>query len=104
MLRFLLAGLVSLALTLPVTATPLAGDKTYDMLFRNGTLDDIDRDKELVYARKVTNKLKPEAERATAVTSRSVSAKARPSLRCWSFGATANIVRSAPFRRMWATR
>ena len=62
MLRFLLAGLVSLALTLPVAASPLAGDKTYDMLFRNGTLDDIDRDKELVYARKVTNKLKPEAE------------------------------------------
>lgn len=62
MLRYLFAGLVTLAMGLPVSATPLDGDKTYDMLFRNGTLDDIDRDKELVYARKVTNKLKPEAE------------------------------------------
>ena len=42
-------------------AAPLAGDKTYDMLFRNGTLDAVSRDAELVYARTVTNALKPEA-------------------------------------------
>ncbi|MFK7762456.1 MAG: hypothetical protein AB8B62_04285 [Roseobacter sp.] len=43
-------------------ATPLEGDKTYDMLFRNGTLDEIDRSSALVYRREVTNTLKPEAE------------------------------------------
>lgn len=43
-------------------ATPLEGDKTYDLLFRNGTLDGIDRESSLVYRREVTNALKPEAE------------------------------------------
>ncbi len=49
----LLAGLAS--------ATPLAGDKTYDLLFRNGTLDEVSPVAELVYARTVTNSLNPEA-------------------------------------------
>lgn len=42
-------------------AAPLAGEQTYDLLFRNGTLDSIDRDSELVYHRKVTNALNPDA-------------------------------------------
>lgn len=42
-------------------AAPLDGDKTYEMLFRNGTLDTVSRDAELVYSRTVNNSLKPEA-------------------------------------------
>lgn len=41
-------------------AAPLEGDKTYDLLFRNGTLDQIDRDAELVYRREVRNALAPD--------------------------------------------
>lgn len=40
-----------------VWATNLEGMQTYDMLFKNGTLDGIDRDAELVYARAVSNAL-----------------------------------------------
>ena len=43
-------------------AAPLGGDKTYDMLFRDGTLDKIDRASALVYRREVSNALKPEAD------------------------------------------
>lgn len=43
-----------------VTAAPLEGDKTYDMLFRNGTLDQIDRSSELVYRREVSSTLNPD--------------------------------------------
>lgn len=42
-------------------AAPLEGEKTYEMLFRNGTLDTIARDSELIYNRTVNNALKPEA-------------------------------------------
>ena len=42
-------------------AAPLDGAATYDKLFRNGTLDTIERDAELIYDRKVTNALKPQA-------------------------------------------
>ncbi|WP_424968619.1 hypothetical protein [Dinoroseobacter sp. S375] len=42
-------------------AAPLEGEKTYEMLFRNGTLDTVARDAELVYSRTVSNSLKPEA-------------------------------------------
>lgn len=42
-------------------AAPLDGQETYDLLFRDGTLDEISRDKTLVYDRVVTNRLKPEA-------------------------------------------
>ncbi|SFS80923.1 hypothetical protein SAMN04488040_1893 [Sulfitobacter marinus] len=42
-------------------AAPLGGDQTYDMLFRNGTLDDVNRDTALVYRRVVVNALNPEA-------------------------------------------
>ncbi|MGC3940643.1 hypothetical protein ACOTTU_22820 [Roseobacter sp. EG26] len=61
MLKFLTGGLLTLFMAGAVLATPLEGEATYDMLFRNGTLDQIDRGAQLVYARKVTNSLKPEA-------------------------------------------
>ncbi|ABV92216.1 conserved hypothetical protein [Dinoroseobacter shibae DFL 12 = DSM 16493] len=45
----------------PALAAPLEGEKTYDLLFRQGTLDTISRSSELVYRRTVKNSLKPEA-------------------------------------------
>lgn len=48
-------------LAAPAVANSADGTKTYDLLFRNGTLDEISRDKTLVYHREVTNALKPEA-------------------------------------------
>lgn len=53
-----------LALTIvPLTAhaDTVTGDKTYDLLFRSGTLDTIDKTKALIYSRAVSNSLKPEA-------------------------------------------
>lgn len=41
-------------------AAPLDGQETYDLLFRNGTLDTLDRSQSLVYSRDVTNRIKPE--------------------------------------------
>ncbi|MEY8828476.1 hypothetical protein AB9K34_08655 [Sedimentitalea sp. XS_ASV28] len=46
----------------PIAATETAGPETYDLLFKNGTLDDFSRDHRLVYDRKVQNSLKPETE------------------------------------------
>ncbi len=54
----IMAGLMAASVAL---ASPLDGEATYDLLFRDGTLDQIDRDKALVYQRNVTNTLKPEA-------------------------------------------
>jgi hypothetical protein len=45
----------------PLGAVTLEGQQTYDLLFRSGTLDEIGRDKALVYTREVRNSLKPEA-------------------------------------------
>ncbi len=61
MKKLLTASLVAALIAGVVSATPLAGDKTYDLLFRNGTLDEVSRNAELVYARTVSNTLKPEA-------------------------------------------
>lgn len=61
MIRFAVFGFAAVVSAGLAWADPLAGDKTYDMLFRNGTLDQIDRSAELVYRRDVTNALKPEA-------------------------------------------
>ena len=44
-----------------LSAAPLDGEKTYDLLFRNGTLDEIDRDAALLYRRDVSNALLPKA-------------------------------------------
>ncbi len=54
----ILAGIFAATVAL---ASQLDGAATYDLLFRDGTLDEIDRDKALVYQRNVTNTLKPEA-------------------------------------------
>lgn len=53
-----LAGLLAATFAL---ASQLDGEATYDLLFRDGTLDEIDRGKALIYQRNVTNTLKPEA-------------------------------------------
>lgn len=45
----------------PGLATSAEGEATYDLLFRDGTLDAVDRDEALIYRREVTNALKPEA-------------------------------------------
>jgi hypothetical protein len=61
MMKRLLAMVLALGIAAPLAATPLDGQETYDLLFRNGTLDQIDRNAALHYARQVTNGLKPEA-------------------------------------------
>ncbi|WP_146346675.1 hypothetical protein [Falsiphaeobacter marinintestinus] len=62
--RTLAAGLFAIFVAGIGAATPLDGAKTYDMLFRNGTLDEISRDAALIYNRDVVNTLNPElAER-----------------------------------------
>lgn len=61
MLKILTGSIVAALIGGMALADPLEGDKTYDMLFRTGTLDDVSRQSELVYVRTVTNSLKPEA-------------------------------------------
>lgn len=56
----LLAGFVAVVAVV-AAAAPLTGDRTYDLLFRGGTLDEIARNAELVYRRQVTNALQPRA-------------------------------------------
>ncbi len=61
-MKALLATLMAIVLGANLAlAAPLDGTQTYDLLFRNGALDAIDRDAELVYRRTVTNRLKPDA-------------------------------------------
>lgn len=55
-----LVGLLALAVG-PQTATATEVEDPYDLLFRNGTLDAIDRDMSLVYRRDVSNMIKPDA-------------------------------------------
>ncbi|SFB12301.1 hypothetical protein SAMN05421688_3062 [Poseidonocella pacifica] len=50
----------ALAITGPATAEMTGSEETYDLLFRDGTLDDISMDSRLVYAREVVNAIKPE--------------------------------------------
>lgn len=59
----LLIGATALVLCLAqgAGAEKVDGTQTYDLLFRNGTLDEVSRDAELTYRREVTNALKPEA-------------------------------------------
>jgi len=66
MLRSLLLGVVIAAQVGAASAEPITGEETYDLLFRNGTLNEIDRDNALIYRRDVFNRLQPEsAERDT---------------------------------------
>ncbi|WP_425074688.1 hypothetical protein [Sagittula sp. S175] len=64
MRKTLFAGLF-VALCTPLAPTlaaeTLDGQQTYDMLFRQGTLDDVTNDQSLTYTRAVSNALKPEA-------------------------------------------
>lgn len=66
-MRRLLIGLALSVLSVaPVSAAPIEAEQAYDLLFQNGVLDTIARDKELVYQRTVTNRLRPDiAERDT---------------------------------------
>ena len=58
-----LAALTALILSTGFgVSAPATGEQTYDLLFRNGTLDSIDREASLVYQRTVKNVLKPDAE------------------------------------------
>ncbi|MEX0367227.1 MAG: hypothetical protein AB3N22_14220 [Ruegeria sp.] len=60
--RTLLTGICAVTLSAGLAwAEPVDGEKTYDLLFRTGTLDAIDRDNALVYRREVVNALKPDA-------------------------------------------
>ncbi len=60
MLR-ILATLCALAIAAPaVSAAEGSGNETYDVLFKNGTLDDIPEGAELVYSRSSGNPVKPE--------------------------------------------
>lgn len=61
MLRILGTGIVAALLwTAPVVAE-MSGTETYNLLFKNGTLDDVAKDAALQYDRTVSNALKPEA-------------------------------------------
>ena len=60
MIRTLAAAAITVLLAGAAPAAPLDGQQTYDLLFRNGTLDAISRDAALVYRRDVTNTIKPE--------------------------------------------
>ena len=62
MLRHIGAACVAALLTLSPAAAELSGTQTYDLLFKNGTLDDISNDAALVYDRTVSNALNPDAD------------------------------------------
>ena len=63
----IVSGLIALCLSVGAVGAETAdGQQTYDLLFRDGTLDTIDRGSELLYRRTVKNTLQPEAgEHAT---------------------------------------
>ncbi|MFO7757086.1 MAG: hypothetical protein R6V26_01190 [Roseovarius sp.] len=61
-IRAALAGALALMIAAgPGDAAPVDGEATYDLLFRDGTLDSVDRDHALIYSRDVSNAAKPEA-------------------------------------------
>ncbi len=60
MKTLVLAGFLALAVV-PPHAAATEGKETYDLLFRNGTLDAIDPTMSLVYRRDVTNMIRPDA-------------------------------------------
>lgn len=63
MLKFratcLVSCLVVTLCSLPAAAGPVNGQQAYDLLFRNGTLDDVRQGGDLVYHREVINALNP---------------------------------------------
>ncbi|SLN69599.1 hypothetical protein [Ruegeria meonggei] len=66
-MRLFLCGLVASFLSLsPLAAASIDAEQAYDLLFQDGVLDSIARDKELLYQRTVTNQLRADtAERDT---------------------------------------
>lgn len=66
-MRLFLCGLAVSFLSLnPLAAASIDAEQAYGLLFQNGVLDTIARDKELVYQRTVTNQLRADtAERDT---------------------------------------
>ncbi|MFZ5963724.1 hypothetical protein ACOXXX_12280 [Thalassococcus sp. BH17M4-6] len=60
MLRILGSACIAACLTLTPAWAEMSGTETYDLLFKNGTLDDVPRDAVLVYDREVTNAIKPD--------------------------------------------
>lgn len=61
-MRILVALMASLTLlAMPVAAATVDGQKTYDLLFKDGTLNDLKADEQLVYEREVINLAKPES-------------------------------------------
>ncbi|MDD9727958.1 hypothetical protein PVV74_21135 [Roseovarius sp. SK2] len=62
MMTRLTSALIGVALSCATAvAAPLNGQETYDLLFKNGTLDEVSRDTSLVYQREVSNALAPDA-------------------------------------------
>ncbi|NOC83202.1 MULTISPECIES: hypothetical protein [unclassified Ruegeria] len=74
-MRRLICGIAVLFLSLnAVSAASVDAEQAYDLLFQNGVLDTIERDKELIYQRTVTNRIRPDAaERDTGLISLSFS-------------------------------
>ena len=63
MLKLCLGAVAALVLSLTAAlAEKVDGQQTYDLLFRNGTLDTIDRSDELHYRRTVRNALQPDRD------------------------------------------
>ena len=60
MLKIAVTCFVMALCALPASAGSVDGQHTYDLLFRNGTLDDVQKGAELVYRRNVINLLKPD--------------------------------------------
>ncbi len=62
MIRQFLAIASAIVLTTSASFPAMAGDtKSYDLLFREGTLEEVKRDAALIYKRVVSNSLTPEA-------------------------------------------
>lgn len=60
--KAIIAAVAFLAAFGTAGAAPVDGEESYGLLFRTGTLDDIDRGNALTYQRDVVSKLKPEAQ------------------------------------------
>lgn len=61
MIRIWLGATCAIMLSIgTVSAESLDGTETYDLLFREGTLNSVDPDATLVYRRAITNNLRPE--------------------------------------------
>lgn len=79
MLRGLMLTAALIAGATALGAKSLDGGETYDLLFRNGTLDAVPRDATLTYRRDVSNALKPEAaSRDSGTIALSISEDDRP--------------------------